>query len=126
MNRSDYLKNVQGVFNSVLEVLKHTVSTEELKELECLIKEHDNSKLTEKEFDPYCQWFFNDDNPKDKTKFNEAWNHHQKANPHHWQYWIMWKSGGSIALDMPLVYVLEMLCDWAAMSRKFDNNIIDW
>lgn len=61
-----------------------------------------------------------------KDGFNYAWNHHQKSNPHHWQYWIMWEPKGSVVLEMPLEYVLEMLCDWTAMSVKFSNKLSDW
>lgn len=53
-----------------------------------------------------------------KEAFDRAWNHHQKANPHHWQYWILWKDDGTKkALPMPDRYVREMVADWQGAGR---------
>lgn len=71
---------------------------------------HDLSKLLPDEFIPYARYFYG---PKVATNskvfdyernefvtkmeppaevkeaFDKAWNHHQKRNPHHWQYWLL-------------------------------------
>jgi hypothetical protein len=79
------------------------VDTEVFKEL---IKEHDESKYTEEEFEPYAQKWFGD---KKKTpEYEEAWKHHWMTNEHHPEYWL--------GEDMPYIYILEMLCDWGSFS----------
>ena len=71
-----------------------------------MIQEHDDSKLSEEEFEPYAQkWFGN----KEKTlEYEEAWKHHWMNNEHHPEFWL--------GEDMPYIYILEMLCDWGSFS----------
>lgn len=71
-----------------------------------LIKEHDESKFSEEEFEPYAQkWFGNGE----KTfEYEEAWKHHWQTNEHHPEYWL--------GEDMPYIYILEMICDWGSFS----------
>ena len=71
-----------------------------------LIKEHDDSKFSEEEFEPYAQrWFGN----KEKSlEYEEAWKHHWTHNEHHPEFWL--------GEDMPYIYILEMLCDWGSFS----------
>jgi len=88
---------------------------------------HDCSKYAQEELWGYSQWFYPENEAnKNKEIFNYAWNHHQKENSHHWQYWIMWKHDGCIALNMPFYEVIEMLCDWTAMSYKFGDYPSDF
>lgn len=50
-----------------------------------------------------------------KADFDAAWNHHQKVNPHHWQYWLLITDSDDPrlrALPMPQRFVLEMVADW--------------
>ena len=93
-----------------------------------LVKVHDESKYSSEEFDGYRKKFFPKyDGEGDENLFQRAWNHHQKMNPHHWQYWIMWKPEGSVALRMDINYVIEMLCDWTAMSLDFgQEDVSSW
>ena len=71
-----------------------------------LIKEHDESKYSEEEFEPYAQKWFGD---KKKTlEYEEAWKHHWMNNEHHPEYWL--------GEDMPYIYILEMICDWGSFS----------
>ena len=71
-----------------------------------MIRDHDDSKFSEEEFEPYAQkWFGN----KEKTlEYEEAWKHHWTNNEHHPEFWL--------GEDMPLIYILEMLCDWGSFS----------
>ena len=73
-----------------------------------LIQEHDDSKFSEEEFEPYAQkWFGN----KIKTpEYEEAWKHHWTNNEHHPEFWL--------GEDMPYIYILEMICDWGSFSIK--------
>lgn len=76
-----------------------------------LIKEHDESKFSEEEFEPYAQKWFGD---KKKTfEYEEAWKHHWQNNEHHPEYWL--------GEDMPLIYILEMICDWGSFSIAKGN-----
>ena len=91
------------------------------------IREHDRSKYGPGEFTQYTQWFYPmDSKNKDRGRFLRGWNHHQKANPHHWQYWLMWEEGDTTALKMPFIYIFEMLCDWTAMAYKFGSIPLNW
>lgn len=89
------------------------------------LSNHDRSKYSTEEFEPYRKNFFpsklEDENPE-VNGFEKAWNHHQKSNPHHWQYWLMWKDGETTALEMQKEYLIEMLIDWTAMSYKFKDT----
>ncbi len=71
-----------------------------------VIEEHDESKFSEEEFEPYAQKWFGD---KKKTlEYEEAWKHHWMNNEHHPEYWL--------GEDMPYIYILEMICDWGSFS----------
>ena len=71
-----------------------------------IIKEHDNSKFSDEEFEAYAQYFYGD--KKNDFEFGEAWKHHWLNNEHHPEFWI--------GEDMPYIYILEMLCDWGSFS----------
>ena len=75
-----------------------------------LIKEHDESKWSDEEFEPYAQHFYG---TKDNDlEFEEAWKHHWMHNEHHPEFWL--------GEDMPYIYILEMLCDWGSFSIDKD------
>lgn len=92
-----------------------------------LIQQHDESKYSSLEFNGYKAHFYPEDYEKEhkeynKIKFDVAWNAHQKTNPHHWQYWILIEGDNDFKiLPMHYEYVIEMLCDWSAMSLKFKD-----
>jgi hypothetical protein len=76
-----------------------------------IIEEHDDSKFSEEEFEPYAQKWFGDG---EKTlEYEEAWKHHWMNNEHHPEFWL--------GEDMPYIYILEMLCDWGSFSIKSGN-----
>lgn len=87
---------------------------------------HDLSKFTPAEAPHYGRQFFGD--KSDPLGFARAWNHHQKANPHHWEYWIPHsghdRSGylGGTPLPMPERYVREMVADWFGASRAYEGR----
>jgi hypothetical protein len=130
MNRRLYKKyikehrtNVKLAWNELINWIDF-INYEDWKAVNDLIRAHDKSKYSKEEFEAYRNFFFFEDG--DKKAFTYAWNHHQKTNPHHWQYWLMYKDGKTIALEMPFKYVIEMFCDWLAMSIKFDNLPSKW
>jgi hypothetical protein len=96
---------------------------------------HDLSKFLPSEIVPYANWFRGeyglsfsptlsdaltkhaiwklDLHYECKRAFDEAWLFHQHRNPHHWQYWLLRKDDGSLqAMEMPDIYVIEMVADW--------------
>ncbi len=84
-----------------------------------LINRHDLSKYSDQEFDAYRRKFFPvDGEPSSEIGFNYAVHHHYQHNPHHWQYWIGYdqKAKRAMPLSIPFSYIIEMLCDWTAMS----------
>lgn len=103
-------------------------------ELESLIRGHDSSKLDEKEYDAYDEYFYGvNRKPYDEVdiEFNLAWLHHIHHNEHHWQHWILVNDDpdkGEIILDMPVICIMEMICDWWSFSwGQMDLNLLfDW
>lgn len=97
---------------------------------------HDNSKYENEEFESYRRKFFPRDGEKPISdyEFNKAWLHHIHNNPHHPEYWIYQdyeelKSKGKAQIfyyPMDNDAIIEMLCDWIAMSYKFNNKVYDW
>lgn len=85
-----------------------------------LVDHHDESKYTVYEFNPYCNYFYPiKEYPKNKDDFDKAWLHHQHENPHHPEHWYLYEESGKVVpLKMPLVYVLECICDWHSFSYK--------
>jgi hypothetical protein len=71
-----------------------------------MIEEHDESKFSEEEFEPYAQHFYGD--KKNDFEYSQAWKHHWTHNEHHPEFWL--------GENMPLIYILEMICDWGSFS----------
>lgn len=81
---------------------------------------HDLSKLRPSEFFPYAKFFFE---KKDISNFQTGWLFHQKRNKHHWNYWVLINEKNEIIpLQMPHKYIIQMVCDWGGMSRKFGDT----
>lgn len=59
----------------------------------------------------------------EKRAFDRAWLHHQHANPHHWQHWVLREDdGGTKVLQMPEPLVREMVADWAGAGRAITGK----
>ena len=127
----EWLKeNCSDIFNSLTE--------KDQKWLEKNIDHHDEIKYGQEEFFPYMEYFYGedsgdfiDDNSDIKINFNEAWNYHQKTNRHHWQYWILINDYDVDKLqfiDMPMIYIIEMICDWWSFSWRQNDlyEIFNW
>lgn len=105
---ADWLKeNLPEVFNDV-----------DISAFDEVIREHDDSKFGEEEFEAYAQRFYN--NGEEGLEFDEAWKHHWTHNEHHPEFWL--------GEDMPYIYILEMLCDWGSFSieKKNFNELSDY
>lgn len=87
---------------------------------------HDLSKFRPSEWVPYAKCFYAPDGSKqykETLNFTYAWNHHQKRNKHHWQYWLItWDRGTTGPLLMPSSYVYEMVADWMGAGRAITGK----
>jgi hypothetical protein len=126
--RENYKKYHNHIFNHICAVqciyreLKKRIKIPDNAKnaLEFNIEHHDSTKTSYSEFDGYLQWFYAEDiNKKDKTQFNIAKNHQQKTNRYNWEYWVLIDNTDLIALEMPLKYVLQLLCDWSATAIEY-------
>jgi len=88
---------------------------------------HDWSKFTRAELLQYNRQFFGGGG--DPIGFAHTWHHHIVNNPHHWNHWVVcgdyWtKEKGAVngALEMPEVYVREMVADWMGASRAYTGS----
>ena len=132
----DYLKKhrdgVKSVyFDVMLPILKEEAIDEAtLLDIEEIIEVHDLSKDDDVEFIAYRDYFYDsENNPRNTDEFNLAWNHHQKCNPHHWQYWCLVNDVDEPQvqpLDIPFKYIIEMLCDWQSAGAYYGNTAYDW
>ena len=86
---------------------------------------HDESKTQPDEYESYDRYFHGNNRSYQVVQnFNYAWLRHLHRNPHHWQYWILINDDpelGEIVMDMPINYMIEMICDWWAFSWDKGN-----
>jgi len=102
---------------------------------------HDASKFSKEEKEPYIllTWKYKMqqegnkyDYPSEQIKkaVKKATFHHVKNNPHHVEYWDKTvKIGNDKPVDatkMPRINLLEMVCDWFAMTRELGGNTYRW
>ena len=99
---------------------------------------HDWSKLMPCEWFPYVEQFYGEwrtraeKYPTDDAihrRFDAAWLHHQHANPHHWQHWVLREdSGKTKLLRMPHHFVREMVSDWCGAGRAITGkwDVTSW
>jgi len=87
---------------------------------------HDWTKFLPSEAPHYGRRFYGGGG--DALGFAYAWNHHSKANPHHWEYWIPVTSQKSSPvkagepLPMPEWAVREMVADWLGAARAYEGS----
>ena len=98
-----------------------------LEELDKRLMNHDKSKFSVDEYVPYI-WMtefyrkkqlgeeFKYPNKDIKKEINEAIKHHYKVNRHHPEF-------HNDIQNMNNEDIVEMVCDWAAMSQEFNNGL---
>lgn len=92
---------------------------------------HDKSKFDDNEFHYYAARFFpvkntNPESENNKKNFQIGWLHHVHNNAHHPAHWALVDNGDVIILDMPDIYIIEMLCDWMAMSKYYNSTTLEY
>lgn len=91
---------------------------------------HDWSKFLPSEWVPYAYTFYDESGSSRENAghvkhidFDAAWNHHQKRNKHHWQYWLLFRDNGSNkCIPMPDRYLKEMVADWMGAGRAITGE----
>ena len=98
-------------------------------------KTHDNSKYSKEEREPYIllthkyRMLAQDEKisltEEQKKGISDAIDHHYSVNNHHTHYYGKIGDKGD-GRKMGKVALIEMLCDWCAMSEEKDGNPIEW
>lgn len=104
----EHRENVKQFADWLVEKVPDLFTAVDIESFYEIIDEHDESKFSEEEFEPYAQKWFGDG--KKTPAYNAAWKHHWTHNEHHPEFWL--------GEDMPYIYILEMLCDWGSFSIK--------
>ena len=139
----EHIKNVIDCYNNyMIPLLDETnisseVSDEDIKDaikdLGEIIETHDTSKFTDAEFGGYRAKYYptyqeqiqdNDYKRKIDDWYQECWEHHYKTNDHHPMYWVNEELLEPV--DMSLRAIIEMLCDWEAVSLYQGTSTVDW
>ena len=94
--------------------------------------DHDSSKNQPDEYKAYDAYFYGGNRSYAVVEnFKRAWLTHIHRNPHHWQHWILLNDEpgeGEVVMDMPYVYIVEMICDWFSFSLTKNRpvELFDW
>lgn len=142
---SNVAKGYEWLKDNLPEVLSEDNYIEELcyyGDLDEIIALHDGSKYNKVpdydnyyelrcEYDAYADYFYGEKTPEVEAAFDLAWLSHIHQNPHHWQHWLLQNDDPSIGLrvlDMPYVFIIEMICDWWSFSWKQGTltEIFNW
>ena len=90
---------------------------------------HDLSKYTPTEFIPGVRYYQGTRSPNSAEReakgYSSAWLHHKGRNKHHLEYWTDYALGDEkriVPVEMPEIYVAEMLCDRIAASRVYKKE----
>lgn len=129
----NHIQGVKDVFENTMlpRLIEDGIGNDTINEIRALIDEHDLSKYSDDEWSAYRNHFYDPEgHPRSHdVDFNKAWNHHQKCNPHHWQYWVLINDVDDPQLEpmeIPFKYVIEMLCDWQSAGAFYGNTAYDW
>jgi hypothetical protein len=150
----DYSKQRQIKHIGLVKKYADKLKDSELRQFDCIaeniLASHDKSKSMEPEFTPYVyiNWKYKClaegvefiCNDKMEERMNEATFHHVKNNSHHPEYWDIFLTKNpinskdrdkpsDIVVDGTLMenqFVVEMVCDWCAVSEERGTNPFDW
>lgn len=90
---------------------------------------HDLSKYSFTEFRVGAKYYQGNRSPnnaeREEKGYTSAWLHHKGRNKHHLEYWIDYSTNpdeGIVGMEMPVKYVVEMLCDRMAASKNYNPD----
>jgi len=122
----DHIKRVQNNLKKYMSVVKEGYDKSKLSNR---IQSHDKSKYSDEEYIPYVWLSWQKKEENEGRKFpvhpdvgkivDKAWTHHKSSNSHHPEY-------HSNSKKMSNEDLIEMVCDWAAMSQEFKNSLKLW
>ena len=126
-HRDNVCKGFEWLVTHIPEILEGI----DIKDMRFQLSEHDKTKVSIEEYDAYDKYFYGKKTNEVEEAFNKAWLHHIHHNPHHWQHWVLINDDeecGTIAIEMPYNYVIEMICDWWSFSWKVGKlgEIFKW
>lgn len=128
---ANHKANVAKGFEWLRENLPEVIEFDEHFEWQ-ICTNHDFSKTDQDEYDAYDKYFYGGNRSYAVVQnFRRAWLRHIHMNPHHWQHWVLINDDpgeGEIVMDMPYLYIVEMICDWWAFSWSKGNlhEIFTW
>lgn len=129
----DHKNNVYRAFGWLTTHVSEEFTKEEWEAADYLCAySHDESKYGTEEYNAYDKYFYGGNKSYEVVQnFNKAWLHHIHNNPHHWQHWVLINDDpdkGEIIIDMPNIYIIEMLCDWMSFSiaKGEPKEIFSW
>lgn len=122
-----FMTDLQGSKDNIISTYTNLEILEACRIARENIEFHDRSKYFEEEFEGYRYKYFptfqeelyDDYKEKAEREMARAWEHHYTHNPHHPEYW-------GRKQDMPLEYIIEMICDWQGMSIHFNSSLRKW
>ncbi len=89
---------------------------------------HDMSKYSPTEFKAGAKFYKGFKSPNEGEReeygYSNAWMHHKGRNKHHFEYWTDYnfKTKEMMPVEMPVKYVVEMLCDRIAASKVYQGE----
>ena len=87
---------------------------------------HDMSKFSPIEFKESIKYYTGTSSPIDECKkeneYSLAWMHHKGHNDHHYEYWMDNFDEGGESIQMPLDCAIEMICDYLAAGKTYNEN----
>ena len=87
---------------------------------------HDLSKFSPIEFFESVKYYQGNRSPIDACKedigYSNAWLHHKGRNKHHYEYWQDNFDAGTLHLNMPFKYALEMVCDYLGAGNAYSKE----
>ncbi|WP_304393077.1 DUF5662 family protein [uncultured Clostridium sp.] len=123
-----HIANVQKAYDKIVkQYAEDELTTNQLKQLENNLREHDKDKNIPFMFDAYrrnhCP--INDEEKEAAEEdYAIAWEYHKNINPHHWEYWLNSNMEFADNIDeneMKLAY-FEMLCDWLSFGFRKEEK----
>ena len=88
---------------------------------------HDLSKFSAAEAFGYAMHDFKNPKPETKEQFERSWHHHKMNNPHHPEYWLNPNRKGKLeVLEMPNIYLAEMIADWIGAGKTYNTPLKEW
>jgi hypothetical protein len=128
----DYFKEVViphkiAVYEAGIELSRNEMLMKGVNKSELLdnLWTHDMSKFSANESFGYA--FYNRKTGDGKDEFELAWHHHKQHNPHHPEYWFSaGRDGLNTSLDIPRIYLIEMVADWIGAGKTYGNLLEDW